>query len=150
MNTNWLILSPLQSIHTHTHTGCSWTQVMPVQPPLPPPPPLPPTQRGTGMRPFTFDLCQETRWRYGGDVAHRKNSVTGNDRSAFVCVRTSPCVPLLQASEKTELTILWERVWPDVAISDTPLSDWLEWLDWDSGLWSHKHAKKKKHCQDFR
>lgn len=29
-----------------------------------------------------------------------------------------------------ELTILWERVWPDDVISDTPLS---EWLDWDSG-----------------
>lgn len=39
---------------------------------------------------------------------------------------TSPCVPLLQASEKTELTMLWERAWPDVAISETPLSDWLE------------------------
>lgn len=47
--------------------------------------------------------------------------------------RTSPCVPLLQASEKMELTTLWERVWPDDVISDTPLSDWLEWLDWDSG-----------------
>lgn len=45
----------------------------------------------------------------------------------------SPCVPLLQASEKMELTTLWERVWPDDVISDTPLSDWLEWLDWDSG-----------------
>lgn len=44
----------------------------------------------------------------------------------------SPCVPLLQASEKMELTTLWERVWLDV-ISETPLSDWLEWLDWDSG-----------------
>lgn len=32
-----------------------------------------------------------------------------------------------------ELTTLWDRVWPDDAISDTPLSDWLEWLDWDSG-----------------
>lgn len=28
VNTNWLIVSPLQSVHTHT--GCSWTQVMPV------------------------------------------------------------------------------------------------------------------------
>lgn len=63
---------------------------------------------------------------------------------ACLCIRTSPCVPLLQASEKTELTILWDRVWPDVAISDTPLSDWLEWLDWDSGLWSHKQTNKHK------
>lgn len=45
----------------------------------------------------------------------------------------SPWVPLLQASEKMELTTLWERVWLDEASSDTPLSDWLEWLDWDSG-----------------
>ena len=49
-----------------------------------------------------------------------------------VCVHTSPCVPLLQASEKMELTTLWERVCPDEVISETPLSDWLEWLDWDS------------------
>lgn len=56
----------------------------------------------------------------------------------FVSVHTSPCVPLLQASEKMELTTLWERVWPDDVISDTPLSDWLEWLDWDSGVWTHK------------
>lgn len=33
-----------------------------------------------------------------------------------------------------ELTTLWERVWPADTISDTPLSDWLEWLDWDSGM----------------
>lgn len=51
---------------------------------------------------------------------------------------TSPCVPLLQASENMELTTLWERVWPADAISDTPLSDWLEWLDWDSGMTVHK------------
>lgn len=53
-----------------------------------------------------------------------------------LCGRTSPCVPLLQASEKIELTTLWDRVWPDDAISDTPLSDWLEWLDWDSAVWT--------------
>lgn len=51
-----------------------------------------------------------------------------------VCACTSPCVPLLQASENMELTTLWERVWPADTISDTPLSDWLEWLDWDSGM----------------
>lgn len=43
-----------------------------------------------------------------------------------VCRQTSPCVPLLQASENTELTTLWLRVCPDEIISDTPLSDWLE------------------------
>lgn len=50
-----------------------------------------------------------------------------------LCVHTSPCVPLLHASEKMELTTLWEWVWLDDVISETPLSDWLEWLDWDSG-----------------
>lgn len=43
-----------------------------------------------------------------------------------MCLHTSPCVPLLQASEKMELTTLWERVWPVDVISETPLSDWLE------------------------
>lgn len=45
---------------------------------------------------------------------------------------SSSCVPLLQASEKMELTTLWERAWLTQAASDTPLSDWLEWLEWDS------------------
>ncbi|XP_029524234.1 transcriptional enhancer factor TEF-3-like isoform X5 [Oncorhynchus nerka] len=35
------------------------------------------------------------------------------------------------ASEKMELTTLWERPWLE-AVS-TPLSDWPEWFDWDSG-----------------
>ncbi|KAA8593066.1 hypothetical protein FQN60_018521 [Etheostoma spectabile] len=41
-----------------------------------------------------------------------------------------------RASEKMELTTLCERAWPDDVISETPLSDWLEWLDWDSGVWT--------------
>lgn len=44
---------------------------------------------------------------------------------------SSSWVPRFHASEKMELTILWERTCP-VWVSETPLSDWLEWLDWDS------------------
>ena len=48
---------------------------------------------------------------------------------------SSSCVPRFQASEKMELTMLWERTCPAGWVSDTPLSDWLEWLDWDS-VWN--------------
>lgn len=73
-------------------------------------------------------------WRYGRRSPQLWTEWLGR---VSECDRTSPCVPLRQASEKTELTMLWERVWPDVAISETPLSDWLEWLDCDSGRWSN-------------
>lgn len=50
----------------------------------------------------------------------------------MVTLGSSDWLPLFQASEKMELTTLWERTWPEDVVSDTPLSDWLEWLDWDS------------------
>lgn len=105
-----------------------------VWPSLPPPPPA---QRGTGTRRFTFDLCQKNQVALWQMLSTTLNWVS----SASECGCTSPCVPLLQASEKTELTMLWERAWPDVAISETPLSDWLEWLDCDSGWWLNKPEK---------
>lgn len=46
---------------------------------------------------------------------------------------SSSWVPLFQASEKMELTMLWERTWQEARESESPLSDWLEWLDCDSG-----------------
>jgi hypothetical protein len=45
---------------------------------------------------------------------------------------SSNWVPRFQASEKMELTVLWERTCPAGCVSETPLSDWLEWFDWDS------------------
>lgn len=105
-----------------------------VWPSLPPPPPA---QRGTGTRRFTFDLCQKNQVALWQMLSTTLNWVS----SVSECGCTSPCVPLLQASEKTELTMLWERAWPDVAISETPLSDWLEWLDCDSGWWLNKPEK---------
>lgn len=47
-------------------------------------------------------------------------------------VLSSIWVPLFQASEKIELTTLWERAWEDKVPSDIPLSVWLEWFDCDS------------------
>lgn len=38
-------------------------------------------------------------------------------------------VPLFQASEKMELTTLWERAWLDDVPSDRPLSVTLEWFE---------------------
>lgn len=56
----------------------------------------------------------------------------GGDGSILI-LPSSDWLPLFQASEKMELTTLWERTWPEEVVSETPLSDWLEWLDWDSG-----------------
>ncbi len=50
----------------------------------------------------------------------------------MVTLGSSAWLPLFHASEKMELTTLWERTWPEDVVSDMPLSDWLEWLDWDS------------------
>lgn len=46
---------------------------------------------------------------------------------------SSSWVPLFQASEKIELTMLWERTWLVARESESPLSDWFEWFDCDSG-----------------
>lgn len=51
---------------------------------------------------------------------------------AATLLDSSSWVPLFQASEKMELTMLWDRTWQEARESDSPLSDWLEWLDWDS------------------
>lgn len=47
-------------------------------------------------------------------------------------------VPLFQASEKMELTTLWDRPWEEP--ESTPLSEWPEWFDCDSAN-THKWCK---------
>lgn len=85
-----LVNSLATSKYTHTHTGCSWTQVMPVtilcnhhylllllclphrEEPVNVPLPSTSAKKPGGVM--------------EGGVVHRKNSVTGNDRSVLVCV----------------------------------------------------------------
>ena len=51
------------------------------------------------------------------------------ERGALTRLFSSIWVPLFQASEKMELTTLWERAWLEDVPSDRPLSVTLEWLD---------------------